>query len=246
MVPEQGAGEGKNGKPTKGAYERLPPQQRKFVDAYLKANKSNATKAALEAGYSAKTAYSQGSRLLKNVEIQAAISEVVGDLVMDRDEVLLRWGQLARLDVSPYIKFVPLIHRAAPPKKKAKAEPEEEAEEEARPPEADPLADVPKVPALDLEAMVGAGYGWAVKNIVVTRHGVNVELHDPFAALDRLGKYHGLVAEKHEHSGPGGGPIPVDLTLAQGQAAEELAEWRKAQQEKLSNGSSVPPTLPTS
>ena len=30
----------------------------------------NATKAALDAGYSSKTAYSQGQRLLKNVEVQ--------------------------------------------------------------------------------------------------------------------------------------------------------------------------------
>lgn len=45
-----------------------------FVDAYI-ANGGNATEAAKIAGYSEKTAYSQGGRLLKDVEIQRAIAE---------------------------------------------------------------------------------------------------------------------------------------------------------------------------
>lgn len=45
-----------------------------FVEAYI-ANGGNATEAAKKAGYSAKTAYSQGGRLLKDVEIQRAIAE---------------------------------------------------------------------------------------------------------------------------------------------------------------------------
>lgn len=45
-----------------------------FVEAYI-ANGGNATEAAKTAGYSQKTAYSQGGRLLKDVEIQRAIAE---------------------------------------------------------------------------------------------------------------------------------------------------------------------------
>lgn len=44
-----------------------------FVEAFL-LNGGNATDAALRAGFSPKTAYSQGSRLLKNVEISTAIA----------------------------------------------------------------------------------------------------------------------------------------------------------------------------
>lgn len=44
-----------------------------FVEAYL-ANGGNATEAAKSAGYSSKTAYSQGARLLKDVEVSAALS----------------------------------------------------------------------------------------------------------------------------------------------------------------------------
>jgi phage terminase small subunit len=50
---------------------KMTPKKNKFVLEYLKDN--NATQAAIRSGYSNKTAYSQGQRLLKNVEIKAAI-----------------------------------------------------------------------------------------------------------------------------------------------------------------------------
>lgn len=53
----------------------LRGKQQRFVDEYL--IDLNATQAALRAGYSEKTAYSIGQRLLKNVEIQAAISHAM-------------------------------------------------------------------------------------------------------------------------------------------------------------------------
>lgn len=45
-----------------------------FVEAYI-ANGGNATDAAKTAGYSDKTAYSQGCRLLKHVEVAAAVTK---------------------------------------------------------------------------------------------------------------------------------------------------------------------------
>ena len=53
-----------------------------FVQAYI-ANGHNATQAAIKAGYSAKTAYSQGQRLLKHVEVSGQLAEAaqkVGDI----------------------------------------------------------------------------------------------------------------------------------------------------------------------
>lgn len=60
------------GKTAKGAVE-LTPRQSRFVDEYL--IDLNATQAAIRAGYSEKTARSQGQRLLTNVDIGAAIQE---------------------------------------------------------------------------------------------------------------------------------------------------------------------------
>ena len=49
---------------------KLTDKQKRFVDEYQV--DLNATAAAKRAGYSEKTAYSMGQRLLKKVEIQAA------------------------------------------------------------------------------------------------------------------------------------------------------------------------------
>lgn len=62
----------------------LKPMQQRFVDEYL--IDLNATQAAIRAGYSEKTAYSQGQRLLKNVEIDKVVKLRVGDRV-ERTEV---------------------------------------------------------------------------------------------------------------------------------------------------------------
>ena len=55
-------------------HSKAAVEQRRaiFIDAYI-ANGENATDAAIRAGYSAKTAYSAGGRMLKSVEVKAAI-----------------------------------------------------------------------------------------------------------------------------------------------------------------------------
>lgn len=50
---------------------KLTPKQQRFVELYVV--DPNATKAAREAGYSAKTSEVQGCRLLKNVQVAKAI-----------------------------------------------------------------------------------------------------------------------------------------------------------------------------
>jgi phage terminase small subunit len=60
----------------------------RFVDEYLV--DLNATKAAERAGYSKKTARSQGNRLLTKVDIQAAIKKRLDEL-KERTEVSQEW-----------------------------------------------------------------------------------------------------------------------------------------------------------
>ena len=52
---------------------KLNYKQKKFVAEYLK--EPNATQAAINAGYSKKTSYSQGQRLLKNQKVSSLIDE---------------------------------------------------------------------------------------------------------------------------------------------------------------------------
>jgi phage terminase small subunit len=42
---------------------------------------------------------------------------------------------------------------------------------------------------------------------------VKVELNDPQRALEMLGKYHKLFVDRKEHSGPDGGPIPIEVKV---------------------------------
>lgn len=51
----------------------MTERHKRFADEYL--IDTNATQAAIRAGYSKKTAYSQGERLLKNVEIREYITQ---------------------------------------------------------------------------------------------------------------------------------------------------------------------------
>lgn len=68
----------------------LTPKQAAFAREYLV--DLNATQAAIRAGYSEKTAYSQGQRLLKNAEVQAAIAKAQAQrakrLQLTADDVL--------------------------------------------------------------------------------------------------------------------------------------------------------------
>jgi len=79
----------------------LKGKQARFVEEYLK--DLNATQAAIRAEYSVKTAYSQGQRLLKKVEVQKAIEEAnkarSERTKIDSDYVLHRLAEIDRMDV---------------------------------------------------------------------------------------------------------------------------------------------------
>ena len=57
---------------------KLTEKQKRFVAEYIK--DYNATQAAIRAGYSEQTAYSQGNRLLKYVDIKKAIKAVQDEI----------------------------------------------------------------------------------------------------------------------------------------------------------------------
>jgi phage terminase small subunit len=100
------------------------PRRDRFVQLYLKLG--NATEAAKQAGYSAKTAYSQGARLLKDVEIQSQLqrlrNKVEERTIVTLEEVVQAIRDAAFLDpadiyddkgnVKPLSKIPPAARRA--------------------------------------------------------------------------------------------------------------------------------------
>lgn len=57
------------------AEQSIREQQKEFIDEYLKLRKKNATQAAINAGYSEKSAASQASQLLKNPKVVEYLKE---------------------------------------------------------------------------------------------------------------------------------------------------------------------------
>lgn len=78
----------------------MTPKQKAFCDCYIASG--NATEAAQKAGYSKKTAYSIGQRLLKNVETQKYIAERERELAKNRivsaEEVLKFFSEVMKND----------------------------------------------------------------------------------------------------------------------------------------------------
>lgn len=72
----------------------LTYKQRRFVDAYLVS--FNATQAAIEAGYSEKTAYSIGHENLRKPEIAAVLEQFFKESAMSAEEVLHHLTEIAR------------------------------------------------------------------------------------------------------------------------------------------------------
>ena len=84
---------------------KLTEKQQRFVDEYL--IDLNATQAAIRAGYSAKTADVQGSRMLGNVKVQQAISEAMAERSkrtgINQDRVVLELAKIALVKITDVV-----------------------------------------------------------------------------------------------------------------------------------------------
>ena len=85
----------------------LTSRQRLFVQAYLV--DLNAAEAARQAGYSAKTAVTQGSRLYRNVHVRAAITAAMAAraqrLEVKADRVVLEAARIAFADLGRVVRW---------------------------------------------------------------------------------------------------------------------------------------------
>ena len=139
---------------------KLTPKQKRFVDEYLV--DLNATAAARRAGYSEKTACEQGSRLLANVKVQAAIQErqkkLQGKLEITQEAVLQELAAIAFANGTDFVTVTQAGLLAVKP-----------TDEVAR----------EKLPAV-----AGIKY--------TANLGIEIKLHDKVRALELLGKHLGV------------------------------------------------------
>lgn len=167
----------------------LTAKQQRFVEEYLV--DLNATQAAIRAGYSEKTAYSQGQRLLNNVEIQKAVSEAQEDrsnrTQITADRVL---QELAR------IGFSDLRNMLTP--NGSLLDPQDWDDDTA-------------AAISSIEVVTNTGdQGKDEDGRKIVEHTHKIKVWDKNSALEKLAKHLGMFIEKHEHTGPNGGPIQTE------------------------------------
>lgn len=162
---------------------RLTKKQLVFVEEYLK--DFNGTQAAIRAGYSRRSAHNQGQRMVKNDEVKSYIRARLDELQMGADEVLKRLAEQARNNPAEFMLF-----------------------------ETDPQTDDPQT-----EEIRYSGINWAavqkrghlVKGLKFDRRGnPMLEFHDAQAALEKIGRYHGLFIDRTDLTS-GGKPIHVTI-----------------------------------
>ena len=96
---------------------KLTDKQRRFVDEYL--IDLNATQAAIRAGYSAKTADQQGSRMLANVKVKQAVAEKQAQRSkrtgVNQDRVVLELAKVAFAKMTDIVDSKGIIKEDASP-----------------------------------------------------------------------------------------------------------------------------------
>ena len=149
------------------ALAALPVRQRRFVVEYLAC--LNATRAAIRAGYSERSARSEASRMLTNVNIQAAVAAGLDLQAMPASEVLARMTRIARSTIADVLRL-PLTGK-------------------------DVAGDKPIDPSgwsLDLSKAQATGAIDLVRRIKDGEYGPEVELYSAYDALVKLGEHYKL------------------------------------------------------
>lgn len=162
----------------------LTSKQQLFLSEYL--IDMNATQAAIRAGYSEASAYSQGQRLLKNDEIQAEIRTKLAEKSMKADEILQKLTEIAQGSMGDFLDVSSMAFQIDLKK----------AQEQGK------LGLIKRVRQKTTTICKDGGGD-------VEQNHIEIELLDQLKALEMLAKYHGLLVDKHEIKTAG----PVEIII---------------------------------
>ena len=91
---------------------KLKPKELKFAEEWLMT--TNATQSAIKAGYSERTAYSAGNRLLKKVDVKQYIDERLAEMqessIADTNEVMQFLSSTMRGDIPDQFGLDPALN----------------------------------------------------------------------------------------------------------------------------------------
>jgi len=172
--------------------KKLTPKQQRFADEYLV--DLNATQAAIRAGYSKKTAGQQGERLLRNVEIQEAVSKrqrkIQEKTEITQERVLAELSKLAFSNLADFFTVQPdgtaYVDLSELTREQAAALTEIQVDEYTE------------------------GRGEECREV----KKVKIKVADKTKNLELIGKFLGMFKDRIEHTGADGAPIGVIVVPA--------------------------------
>lgn len=194
----------------------LTHKQQRFITAYLRTG--NATQAAIEAGYSERSAYAIGYENLNKPEIFAEIEGFFQrELDLSYDRVRREFAALGAASIRDVLSwgvgkvkigFDADGKRLAPSDIMDAVMVMEVEEPFVRP-----------LNSADLPAHIAA----AVSEVSLGKEGFKIKMHSKLDALDKLAKMLGYYApEKHELTGPGGAPIAAEVEVSPAEAYQKM------------------------
>ena len=174
----------------------LNDKQRRFVEEYLV--DLNATQAAIRAGYSVRTAKSQGQRLLTNVDVAAAITKAQEKRStrtgITQDRVLAELAKIGFADIRKAVRWG--------------RNPGDVTSENADPNGLN-IYPVSLVPSEEMDDDTAA----AVAEVSLTQTGVKIKMYDKRAALVDIGKHLGMFGGKDGDDDDAANPQELNFTL---------------------------------
>ncbi len=233
----------------------LTPKQRRFVNEYCV--DENATQAYIRAGYAQEGAGQSAHKLLKSAEIQEAIKERQEELAVAAsitpEWVVGQWAAIAKADPNALMQVRRVCcrhchgygHQYQWTEAEYSAAVDRAVDSEVPAPDgmggfgfdpkAEPHPDCPEcggegtedVHIADTRKLRGAEkvlYAGAKR----TRNGIEILTRDKDAAVNNLARYLGMLVDKKEFSGPGGGPIALANLTAEDLTDDQLAAILKA------------------
>jgi phage terminase small subunit len=174
----------------------MTPKQEAFVREYLV--DLNATQAAIRAGYSAKTAEQQGTRLLRNAQVTAAVQKAMDSRAkrtnITADRVIAELAKIGFADIRKAVKWYSQANVAF-------IDEGMEGEIEDGSVRIAVANQVELISSDEIDDDTAA----AISEISMTDKGsLKVKFHDKKGALELLGKHLKMFTDKVEHTGADG------------------------------------------
>lgn len=153
----------------------ITPKQKRFCEEYL--IDLNATQAAIRAGYSKKTAKSQGQRLLTNVDllnfIEKLRQKIEDKAIMTASQVLVELSKIGKASLKDLVNEDGGLR---------------------------PLEEMPVDLAAAVSEIVVDSIGKPTSGEVILR--TKIKFHSKVSALEHLGKHHGIFDKDNKQKTP--------------------------------------------